>query len=484
MNLLISGKFGEKLYRLFVALFFNRIARRYLVKYFKKIISSQLSPQKSNVFSSQSPRILTERKLMAFSMLYSVKRAIENKSLKPDVAGAILKLWARALTVPRETSPAVKQFHQQYGCNPPWFLVISPGHACNLQCKDCYASSERDGNKLSWDMLQQLLHDAIKLWDIKLVVFSGGEPFAYRSQGKGILDIVEQHPECLFLVFTNGTLIDTDAASKIARLKNITPAISVEGLRGDTEERRGEGTFARVLQAMQLMRREGAPFGISVTVNRDNQQQVLSDEFLDLFFIQQGAFYAFYFQYMPIGRNASFDLMPSAAQRVEFWGKIWDIIEQRRLFLIDFWNHGPLAEGCIAAGRDGGYLYIDWNGKVMPCVFAPYSAGNIHKLYAQGGQLNTIWEAPFFTAIRKWQMEHGYGNKSPEAGGNWLRPCPYRDHHSQFLDWARLYNAEPEDAAAAQILADQAYHEKLIKYDEELAHLFDPIWQREYIGLE
>ncbi len=481
MDLLVSGKTGINLERLLISSLFNNITRKYVVRYFKRFINIQLSPQQKNAFSSQSIRILTERKLLAYSILHSVQQAIENKTLKPDIAAAIFKLWANALGVPREKSQAVRQFHDQYGCNPPWFLVISPGHACNLHCRDCYASSEPDGNKLSWDIVQRLLHDARKLWDIKLVVFSGGEPFAYHSQGKDILDLVEQHPECLFLVFTNGTLINAHTASRIARLKNITPAISVEGLRNATEDRRGTGTFSRVLEAMESMRTEGAPFGISITVNRYNQQQVISDEFLDLFFNQLGAFYAFYFQYMPIGRNATFDSMPAAAQRVEFWRKIWDIIEKKSLFLIDFWNHGPLAEGCIAAGRDGGYLYIDWNGKVMPCVFAPYSAGNINELYAQGRQINSLWEAPFFVEIRKWQIQHGYGNKNPVIGGNWLRPCPYRDHHSQFLKWIRLHSAEPEDIAAAQILADHDYHEKMIKYDEELANLFDPIWQREYM---
>jgi hypothetical protein len=28
----------------------------------------------------------------------------------------------------------------------------------------------------------------------------------------------------------------------------------------------------------------------------------------------------------------------------------------------------PSAEGCIAAGRSSGYLYINWNGDVVPCI--------------------------------------------------------------------------------------------------------------------
>jgi MoaA/NifB/PqqE/SkfB family radical SAM enzyme len=199
-----------------------------------------------------------------------------------------MALWGQALAIRRENSPIVRRFHEEYGCNPPWFLVISPGHACNLKCRDCYASSAESGDKLSWDLLQQVVSDARRLWDIKLLAFSGGEPFAYRSQGKGILDLAQQHPDILFLTFTNGTLIDAETAARMAHLKNITPAISVEGLCNTTDARRGSGIFNHVLQSMRYLRDAGTPFGLSVTVNRGNHLEVLSDEFLDFFFRERG----------------------------------------------------------------------------------------------------------------------------------------------------------------------------------------------------
>ena len=68
----------------------------------------------------------------------------------------------------------------------------------------------------------------------------------------------------------------------------------------------------------------------------------------------------------------------------------WDIIRQRQIFLADFWNHGILMEGCLAAGRanGGGYFYIDWNGAVSPCVFVPYSPVKVNKVFKEGGNLN------------------------------------------------------------------------------------------------
>jgi len=80
---------------------------------------------------------------------------------------------------------------------------------------------------------------------------------------------------------------------------------------------------------------------------------------------------------MPIGRGFTLDLLPSPEQRVWMWQRTWQVIRERQVFLADFWNLGPCSNGCISAGRGGGYLYIDWNGKVMPCVFVPYSPVNI-----------------------------------------------------------------------------------------------------------
>lgn len=474
-------KLKNPLYRILTYLLFSGFSRKYLLYLFEKIVDYSLQPGRKNAFSSSSRRIVHERKMMVLSIMHSINRAIEKGIIEPDTAHRILELWSNAITMPRERSQTVRQFYRLNGCNPPWFLVISPGHACNLKCEGCYASSAVDGAKLPWKVLHRIVTEARQLWDIKLIVFSGGEPFVYRSEGKGILDIVEQHPDMLFLVFTNGTLINSETASRIGRLGNITPAFSVEGMSSATDERRGDGTFNAVLRAMHHMRKAGTPFGISMTVNRENYRALQSDDFLDFFFNEQGAFYGFYFQYLPIGRNVSFNLMPTPQQRHAFWQELWNIIERKKLFLIDFWNHGPLANGCIAAGRDGGYLYIDWNGKVMPCVFTPYSVGNIHEIYQDNGTLNDVWRMPLLRSIRQWQVEHGYGNKVLTADGNWLRPCPYRDHHEQFVQWLRQYQPDPEDESARGILCDPEYHRTLFEYDQELAEVFDLPWKREYM---
>jgi MoaA/NifB/PqqE/SkfB family radical SAM enzyme len=294
--------------------------------------------------------------------------------------------------------------------------------------------------------------------------------------------MVEKHPDCLFLMFTNGTLLTRDAVARLARLGNLTPALSIEGLGQRTDERRGEGVFDRLLDVMAALRQAGVPFGISATVTRSNCELILSDDVLDFYFGQQGAFYAFLFQYTPIGRDADFDWVPTAEQRVQFWRRSWEVVSTKRLLLLDFWNHGPLVEGCISAGREKGYLYLDWNGKVMPCVFAPYAAANINQVYAKGGTLNEVWQAPFFQTVRQWQRDYGYGGQELQAEANWLQPCPFRDHHDQFQRWIERYKLEPEDEAARAALSNPAYGEAMVACALRNQQVTQDIWEQHYRG--
>ncbi len=454
--------------------------RRPLVKFIDARLRNQLN--KDERVPETWHTIMRQRLLIYRAILHTIDRVIERRVLSPRVARIITELWGRAICVSDKTRSVTQPFHDEFGCDPPWFLVISPNHACNLKCSGCYANSGSGAGKLDWNTLDRIMTEAKQLWGVPLFVFSGGEPLLYRSEGKDLLDMVEKHHDSLFLMFTNGVLIDKNMAVRLARLGNLTPALSVEGLQSRTDARRGMGVFDRVLAAMADLRQAGVPFGISVTVNRDNWEEILSDEFLDFFFDRQGAFYGFLFQYMPIGRNADLNRMPTPEQTIQFWRRSWEVVAKKQHFLLDFWNHGPLVEGCIAAGRERGYLYIDWSGKVMPCVFAPYAGANIHQVYSQGGNLNDAWVAPLFKTIRQWQRDYGYGQNNLTVEGNWLHPCPFRDHYGQFRDWIRIHQPEPEDEAAQEALTDEHYSQAMVAYGTAHKPLRQVIWEKEYLN--
>ena len=432
-------------------------------------------------------KIQQQYREISLAVLHSLDRAIEKRILAPHVARLIFDLWGRAFFPSKERKIASQRFREGFGSTPPWFLVISPTRSCNLKCTGCYANSGPETGypesaKLPWEALDRIITEAKQLWGVALFVFSGGEPLTYRSQGKDLLDIVEKHNDCLFLMFTNGTLITSETAQRLAKLGNLTPSLSVEGLYEHTEQRRGSGVFNRILNAMAHLREVGVPFGISITAICSNCEQILSDRVLNFYFEEQGAFYAFIFQYMPIGRFPNLDWMPTPDQRIPFWKRSREVVRERHYFLLDFWNHGPLVEGCIAAGREKGYLHIDWNGDVMPCVFMPYVSANLPEIYALGGTLNDVWTTPLFNAVRQWQRDYGYGCRELSKEGNWMLPCPFRDHFATFRTWIESQEIKPQEGVAPEILTNQVFCEKMLAYDTEQARLVQPLWEKEYLG--
>ena len=427
------------------------------------------------------PGVLVDRALMGAAIGNTVDRVLSEKKLAPAFTQKMSHFVAQDM-IKAPGDPLIKQqFFEENGRYPPGFLVISPTKACNLRCIGCYADSGTDRDKLEWAVFDQILTELNTLWGKRAVVISGGEPFAYHSEGKNLLDMVEKHPECIFMSYTNGTLINDEVARRLAQLGNFSPALSVEGWQERTDARRGEGIFAKVLETMAKLRDHGIPFGVSLTATRENAEEILSRDFIDFLFDEQGAAYGWIFHYMPIGRSYTIDLMPSPEQRLWMWQRSWEIIREKEIVLADFWNHGTLSDGCISAGRNtgGGYMYVDWNGHVTPCVFVPYSPVNINDIYANGGTLTDAWQEGFFAHIRSWQAEYAAGDGKH---GNWLMPCPIRDHNAEFRKWVMQYEPDPVDINAEQALLDPDYAKGLDEYDKAYKDLTERVWEETYLN--
>jgi MoaA/NifB/PqqE/SkfB family radical SAM enzyme len=416
------------------------------------------------------------------ALLRSISRAIDEGRLSPSCReGLIRSLVENTMLGGKEAS---NRFLHQHGRRPPRFVTIAPGQRCNLQCEGCYAASDsRHAATLDADIFERVIGEKEDLWGSYFTVVSGGEPFMYRSSGRGLLDIAERHPHEYFLVYTNGTLIDQAMAERIARCGNVSPAISVEGLRAETDTRRGDGVFDKIVNACHNLRDAGVPFGVSLTATTENADWLFSDDVIDFYFNELGAMYGWVFQYMPIGRCWTLEKMPTPEQRVQMFERLWELIRDRELFLIDFWNGGTASSGCISAGRSGGYLYIDWDGNVCPCVFNPYTTHNIAQVYACGGDLNDAVESPFFEAIRRWHDTYVF-DREPDEVGNMICQCAIRDHAAMMKEIIEGHDAKPIDDDALEALRDEDYWKGLQVYDQRLAELTGPIWQERYLEPE
>ena len=184
------------------------------------------------------------------------------------------------------------------------------------------------------------------------------------------------------------------------------------------------------MAAFEYLRKAGVPFGISVTPNSSNAEFIVSEEMIKFYFDEQGALFEWIFQYMPIGRGVDVSWQVPPRVRRQMWFRQQELVRKERRFVADFWNGGTFSSGCIAAGRDGGYLYIDWAGNIYLCVFIPYWQDNINELYAQGKTLTDALFSDLFKGIRAWQRSYNH-LRLPHCRGNEIRPCFIRDHYKE-----------------------------------------------------
>ena len=448
-----------------------------LLKRFEKKLYSALVEN-----NKEFPKQVQEKKYeFIMAMLSSVKRNFDKGFISKKAAERILNTLIKYGFIQKNSDKKLKEkFKEKHKFYPPSFILFSPTNKCNLSCVGCYASSKVNAPTLSYESVDKIVDEVYNKWGNRFMTISGGEPLMYQSDGKTLFDIWEKYNEMFFMFYTNGTLINKENAKKLAKLGNVTPAISVEGFEKETDERRGKGIFKKILQATDNLKEAGVTFGSSVTVTKKNIDILLEDKFYDFIFQELGASYMWMFQLMPIGQAKDMKkMMITPEQRVKLYRKWEYLLKEKKYCIADFWNSGVLTNGCIAYGRSGGYLYINWNGDITPCVFVPYYEDNILDLHKKGKGITDALFSDLFINGRKWQCKYGLNNtKKP---GNWLMPCPIRDHHQDFRDNILTKKCKPENIYAEKALNSKEYAESLKEFDKELTKRTFPIWEKEYL---
>ena len=256
----------------------------------------------------------------------------------------------------------INEMRVKHQCNIPWLILMDPTSACNLHCTGCWAAEYGNRLNLSFEDMDRIVTQGKEL-GIYLYFFTGGEHLVRKDD---IIRLCEKHDDCGFHAFTNGTLIDEKFCQDMKRVGNFSVAISLEGFNEVNDLRRGKGVFDKVMHAMDLMKQYGLIFGTSICYTSKNYKVVTSDEFLDMI-IEKGARFSWYFHYMPVGNEASCELLPDPDQREYMYHRIREIRAMKGgkpIFAFDFQNDGEYVGGCIAGGRN--YCHINPNGDVEP----------------------------------------------------------------------------------------------------------------------
>ena len=345
-----------------------------------------------------------------------------------------------------------QQLRASLNCNVPWAILMDPTSACNLHCTGCWAAEYGNKLNLTFEEMDSVIKQGKDL-GIYFYIFTGGEPLVRKDD---LIQLCLIHDDCIFMTFTNGTLIDEYFADQLLELGNFMPVISVEGFEEATDSRRGSGTYKKAVRAMRLLKEKRLPFGVSCCYTRRNIDSISSDDFFDQM-VEWGAKFAWYFHYMPVGNDAVPELMPTPEQREYMYHKIREARATKPIFAMDFQNDGEYVDGCVAGGRR--YFHINANGDADPCVFIHYSDSNIKEK-----TLLEILQSPLFMA---------YHDGQP-FNDNHLRPCPLLENPEklrEIISKTGAKSTDPESPESADHLCD-----KCVCYAKNWKPTADKLW--------
>ena len=273
----------------------------------------------------------------------------------------------------------------------PPFLYISVINSCNLKCQGCWVDVKAPQKRLEPERLNRLISEAKAAGNAFFGIL-GGEPFIHRE----LLDVLAQHPDAYFQIFTNGQLISDEIAQRMHELGNITPLISIEGNELVSDERRGGAdVYSRSMKGVQTSIRHRVITGVCTSLCRTNIDDLLTEEWVDRL-IEIGALYMWYHTYRPIGPDPNPQLALTPEQQRQVRRFVVEMRARKPIGIIDaYYDHGGRAL-CPAATAVS--HHISPYGDIEPCPIVQFAKESIDD---ERGIFETMTQSTFLKEFRE-----------------------------------------------------------------------------------
>ncbi len=324
-------------------------------------------------------------------MTEGVERVVSD-ALRATLSDPVESAWMLKFASASKKASGKRARAEKKGEHIPPFLIASITSSCNLHCAGCYSrcnhatTDEAPVSQLTSEEWKNIFVEADQL-GVSFILLAGGEPLLRR-------DVIEEAGKIrniLFPIFTNGIFLQGSYLDLLQKNRNLVPVLSIEGDKEVTDSRRGRGVYDKLITAMDELYSRHLIFGVSVTVTKENIQEVTSPDFINSLH-EKGCKLVLFVEFVPVTEESS-DLAPGDAER----DLLKEFIDHARrayadMVFVSFPGDEKSSGGCIAAGR--GFFHINSHGGAEPCPFSPYSDVNVRDT-----SLREAMRSKLFTAL-------------------------------------------------------------------------------------
>jgi radical SAM protein with 4Fe4S-binding SPASM domain len=214
------------------------------------------------------------------------------------------------------------------------------------------------------------------------ITVSGGEPFL-REDFFEILDVFRSRKKDFsFSILTNGSLIDREVAGRLSSLGPRFVQLSLEGKEATHDSIRGEGSYAKTVEAIRHLKKEGLRVLVSFTAHRANYREfgavasigrglkvdrVWADRLIPSGVGSQMRYHAL----TPMETREFLEIMKRSRRSILDLFNRTEIPMQRAL---QFLFSGERPYRCTAGDS---LMTVQSNGDLVPCRRLPIAAGNL-----------------------------------------------------------------------------------------------------------
>ncbi|KPK71707.1 molybdenum cofactor biosynthesis protein MoaA [candidate division WOR_3 bacterium SM23_60] len=165
-----------------------------------------------------------------------------------------------------------------------WYGGIATADCCgcNLRCVFCWSNKPRDnperiGQFYSPEQIFDKITACATRHGYRLLRLSGNEPTLCQPHLLQLLDLVER-TNYLFILETNGTLLDADYVAALTQFKNVHVRVSLKGTSAEEHALltgANEDSFENIIDAIALLTKHRVRFNVAAMLSFSPDKNIM-----------------------------------------------------------------------------------------------------------------------------------------------------------------------------------------------------------------